>query len=490
MNTRNMAERTLQESITNLNDRMNDLLQAIQPILAQVANPPETATFATTPGKSKVEQIIDYSTRYGAALYEEGSKGLYSEDDEDKFNLENAKAIPFMREVNARVKKMGWNDINQGITHFNVNGSTYDLIEDYGRIDIKEIQTQCEPFYLYIGTNSQERAAQNNAMMAEMLWNSLSKAAKDQVVVYKDEYELSDQGTPPETVVVAPALYKVIMRLTTLDSKTTNKALRDIILDLPSYAVSVNGDIDLIHTRFLEHYAQLKARGEDVNDKEGILFDTYDHVPDAEFREYIHTKKSDYYHNVNDMKGADWHDIMKEAKGQYDIMKQDAHHTWGSPSDAQEDFVAMAAQMKAQVEDEVKDELKDLIEHTDLLQALACQLNTKQDAVQSDTDSDSEEYETESESETDDSNDSENETNEITQTQNDAWKKVAPQSGEPYQKQHRNKMYNWCTHHQAWCIHKDSECRLGKTIKQFVSNQALTKPPYAELLAHLENING
>jgi hypothetical protein len=230
-----MTDRTLQESIANLNDRMNALLQALQPILAQAANQPApaAATFATTPGTNKVEEIIDYSTRYGAALYEEGSKGLYS-DDEDKFNLDNAKAISFIRDVQARVKKMGWNNSNQGITHYNANGSTYDLIEDYGRIDIKEIQAQAEPFYLYIGAKSKERAAQNNAMMVEMLWNSLTQAAKDQVAVYKDEYELSDQGTPEEKVVVAPTLYKVIMRLTTLDTKSTNKALRDIITDLPA----------------------------------------------------------------------------------------------------------------------------------------------------------------------------------------------------------------------------------------------------------------
>lgn len=32
----------------------------------------------------------------------------------------------------------------------------------------------------------------------------------------------------------------------------TNKALRDIMKELPAYAAKVNGDIHLIHKRFLE----------------------------------------------------------------------------------------------------------------------------------------------------------------------------------------------------------------------------------------------
>jgi hypothetical protein len=113
----------------------------------------------------------------------------------------------------------------------------------------------------------------------------------------------------------------------------TNKALHDILKELPAYAITVNGDIDLIHKRFTETYAQLKARGEEVDDKEGILFDTYAMVPDKEFQGYMHTKKGDYYENVNDMQGTDFNDIIKKASAKFKLLKQTATHQWVAPSD-------------------------------------------------------------------------------------------------------------------------------------------------------------
>ncbi len=35
--------------------------------------------------------------------------------------------------------------------------------------------------------------------------------------------------------------------------------------------------------------------------------------------------------------------------------------------------------------------------------------------------------------------------------------------------------YHWCKHHMAWCMHKPSECCLGKERKE---EQQKTKPAY------------
>ena len=51
----------------------------------------------------------------------------------------------------------------------------------------------------------------------------MTQSAIDQVQVYKDEYMLDD--TTGNKVGNAAALYKVIMRCTTLDTLSTNKAL-------------------------------------------------------------------------------------------------------------------------------------------------------------------------------------------------------------------------------------------------------------------------
>ena len=141
-------------------------------------------------------------------------------------------------------------------------------------------------------------------MMSEMLMNSITPEAKTQVEVFRNEYEFSDGGVPGDTVTVAAALYKVIMKLTTMDDKSTNTALREAINDLPEYAVAVNGDITKINTYFDTKYAQLKARGGNIDDKESLLFKTYANVPDGEFKDWVKLRKDDWFAERNEMKGG------------------------------------------------------------------------------------------------------------------------------------------------------------------------------------------
>ena len=62
-----------------------------------------------------------------------------------------------------------------------------------------------------------------------------------------------------ETKVVALLMYKVIMRLVTLDGNATVTVLRVNLCELTQYAIKENGNIGSIHTYFNQNYAQLKA---------------------------------------------------------------------------------------------------------------------------------------------------------------------------------------------------------------------------------------
>jgi hypothetical protein len=197
----------LNQAVADLTTQMNNLINALQPILTGNV-PAATATFAATPGTHNVTAIIDYSTRNGTALYQEESKSLYNE--EEKFNLKNDKATAFFKKVQARDKKMGWDNATQGITTYQVNGQAVDLLEHYGRIEMSVIWDQSKPWYETTGALVAQRAAQNNAMLFESLWNSLSEPAINQVQVYEDEYMLDD--TTGNKIGNGPALYKVIMR--------------------------------------------------------------------------------------------------------------------------------------------------------------------------------------------------------------------------------------------------------------------------------------
>ena len=52
--------------------------------------------------------------------------------------------------------------------------------------------------------------------------------------------------------------------------------------------------------------------------------------------------------------------------------------------------------------------------------------------------------------------------NKAKQKEDEAWKKVPSKSGDKKSKEVGGYTYHWCKHHMAWCMHKPSECCLGK----------------------------
>ncbi len=61
------------------------------------------------------------------------------------------------------------------------------------------------------------------------------------------------------------------------------------------------------------------------------------------------------------------------------------------------------------------------------------------------------------------------------QKEDEVWKKVPPKSRDKKSKEVGKYTYHWCKHHMAWCMHKPSECCLGKERKE---EQKKTKPAY------------
>ena len=447
------ALQALQTAVAAMAANMQDLVTALN---AQLPQNQPAPSYAATPGTAKVTQVIDYSTRYGAGIYDEGSKTLY--DDDQKFNLDNSRALSFVRDVKARVRKMGWDDSNQGITTYQVDGSPVDLVEHYGLIAIDDIKSQAEPFFLSTGAKHNQRAAQNNAQCSEMLMNSLTQDAKDQVALYEKEYEL-DNGAG-EKIVVAPLLYKIIMRLTTLDTKATSKTLRAAIKDLPAVAAAAQGNIDKIHEHFNANYTQLRSRGQDIDDKEDLLFDAYAQVPDDAFRKYMSRKQEDYFDNINDMKDQNWEFIMKKAKEKYNALTKDPKHTWGSLDTTAQEVIALKAELT-----QVKD--KNL--------QLSRQLRSKLDKAQAgqvNKDADASEGASSTTAPATKSKNKKNKSDQRRQKADEAWKKVPPKQNEPKTMQKNKKTWHWCPHHLAWCIHTESECKLGIKLKQDKTKQA------------------
>eukprot|EP00804_Cyclotella_cryptica_P030718 CCRYP_009136-RA/>CCRYP_009136-RA protein AED:0.27 eAED:0.27 QI:0/-1/0/1/-1/1/1/0/399 len=389
----------LAEQIAALTAVVANLANAIggnQAPPAAAAPPTATVAFTTSPGVAAVEELIDYTTKHGVNLYEQGTKAFRT-----PFSMKASQVVIFEKELQDGASMMGWDNGAQNILKFtNKDSRQISLIAEYGQIDAEILKAACQPFIT--GINSDKQAAQNNEQMWRCLYNSLTKEAKATLLTYRQDYELMVNGEPKP---VAPLMYKTIMRLATLDGKATVTALRANLRKLTLYAIKENGNIDKIHTYFNHNYAQLKARGQSVDDVHTILFNAYlQGVPDATFHDYIRRLQDNWMDQTGDMRDATHKDIMKKAKAKFDLLVNSGK--WGAKSPDQEKIIALEAEGK---------ELKDL----KLSAELICKLEEDGDEMR----------ERENEN-----NQDKNNGNKQFQSQDNKWMTIPPKDNEPKHK--------------------------------------------------------
>jgi hypothetical protein len=123
--------------------------------------------------------------------------------------------------------------------------------------------------------------------MGICLLKLLMAEAQVRLLTYCKDYLIDE-------VKCAPLMYKVIMRLATIDSVATTQALCDNLHTLGLFASTVSGNIDKINSEVDRNYSQIIACGATVHDPIEILFSTYQVVPCYHFRSYINRMHKDY----------------------------------------------------------------------------------------------------------------------------------------------------------------------------------------------------
>ncbi len=131
-------------------------------------------TFAATPAMVNHQDLINYSTKVGTMIYNEGCKKLITE-----FDMKLSGIVIYTTELQAKCVKMGWHISTQQITNFtNAAGSTINIVHQYGQIDTAMLQAQCKVFCKSTGALFQARARQNNTMMSKGIMKTLTPAAR------------------------------------------------------------------------------------------------------------------------------------------------------------------------------------------------------------------------------------------------------------------------------------------------------------------------
>jgi hypothetical protein len=220
--------------------------------------------------------------------------------------------VVFLEVFEQKAKSMGWSNGMKQITNFvNSSGVSINIIKNYSQINLVTLKTACERFCKAGEIDAKTRAKQNNTMMANCLANLLLLAAKVHLLTYRKEYTF-------DGVEYAPVMYKVIMRLATIDSFATTRTLRDNLQNLTVFAAMVSGDIDKINTEFDSNYSQILARGATVDNLLNILFNAYLVVPCYHFKSYMKQKHNNFLDGTLTISQEA---LMAFAKSHFDYLK-------------------------------------------------------------------------------------------------------------------------------------------------------------------------
>jgi hypothetical protein len=272
------------------------------------ANP---TAFSLTPTTTNIKGLIDYSSKLGQSINKQGCQKLTKDEG---FQMTPSTTAAFVKTFENRCSIMGWNQGAMGITKFpNQQGVIINIVKNYGQIDEPRLKAHCNEFCKATGAKFESRTAQNNHMMAQCLKKSLTVASLAHLKPYQVQCMF-------EGVEYGPLMYKTIMRLATIESIATTETLHANPNNLPSYAASVNGDVDLINSYFDTNYTQILARGATVDNPIAKLFDAYLSVPNYNFKQYI-SKKQDDYHDRNLGASFTHKNLMAQATAKFTYLK-------------------------------------------------------------------------------------------------------------------------------------------------------------------------
>ena len=194
-----------------------------------------------SPGCAEEDLVINYRKKCGSSLYNPGKEAIATEFD-------MSQKVIFESEMVSKARMMVYSPPTKTDTE---STSSRSMVKSP-----KTTSSLCEVFIN--GAKAHQRAAQYNSVWAECIKASLSKAARQRVLGYGDNYEVLSTGATHK-IAVAPLLYKKVMQLATLDSKATNATLYKNICELTQYAISYDDDVNKIISYLYINFPQLKA---------------------------------------------------------------------------------------------------------------------------------------------------------------------------------------------------------------------------------------
>jgi hypothetical protein len=172
--------------ITTLQAQIIALQNAAPAVTAAPPAGAATVVFANMPQTLGANDLIDYFTKRGSTIFEQGCKPLNDKALTNSFAMTPDQTIIFVKVFHRRATTMGWNQSAMQINSFvNSAGRQANIVKSYGQINKVTLKSVCERFCKPGGVVSQTRAKQNNMMMSICLAKLLTADAQARLLTYR-----------------------------------------------------------------------------------------------------------------------------------------------------------------------------------------------------------------------------------------------------------------------------------------------------------------
>ena len=251
---------------------------------AVAAHPGAVAVVARNPARMDTAPI-DYASKQGSIIYQQGIKSLYS-DNAERFGLKGD-LVGLVDNISRRSKACGWEPIFQ-ITEELPGTAINNLVTQHGKVTMSAITLKVAG-YTAAGA-AVSRDAQNDEMLFQCLMASLSKDAKDVVTLREAEYTCNQEYS-------GTLLLKIILMESQVDTKSTTMLLHQkLSAGLPDLMAECGSNVKAFNQSVRGLQKKLASRGSVSGEILPQLLFAYNQCDkkDGKFSRYIEQLENAY----------------------------------------------------------------------------------------------------------------------------------------------------------------------------------------------------
>lgn len=295
--------------------------------------------------------------------------------------------------------------------------ATSNLLTSYGTISLEKIISHSRTYI-----TGATRNAQNAQWMYHCIMGSISKEVKNRIILQSSSYFVDRKPS-------GPALLKVIIQETSVDTNASVCHIRDRLSNLDVYMHRVKSDINAFNIYVRSLLDSLNARGEMTCDLLSNLFKGYKAASDTTFLSYVQRKEEQY----DDGATLTPEQLMHDARNKYASLSSEGK--WNALSRSDTKLVALQAEVsKLRASGGQKRKASNDHHATRTVSYTAVSSGGKKGRA------------------------SHNRTWFRTPEE---WMRAPPRDGEAKTKSVNNRLFHWCHYHKMWVQHHPKDCRLS-----------------------------